>query len=175
MAWVVKRAKLNFKKVFFWNTLLGNVKKDCKLSLSWSRSPFSVRIESWDQTRLSNSVMGSKLSELSSECYKIFAACVLLLEKIRGTTTTFQIGWWLCPRGRMLQQFWGKILCNSAGWAGRPNPDANGPLRSATLALLHLQPPVPAAFTAPFISALQHWRTSQRGHEWVPGWGNNFR
>ena len=26
MAWVVKRAKLNFKKVFFWNTLICNVK-----------------------------------------------------------------------------------------------------------------------------------------------------
>ena len=29
MAWVVKRAKLNFKKVFFWNTLLKMLEQGC--------------------------------------------------------------------------------------------------------------------------------------------------
>ena len=28
MAWVVKRAKLNFKKVFFWNTLMEKLAPD---------------------------------------------------------------------------------------------------------------------------------------------------
>ena len=28
MAWVVKRAKLNFKKGFFWDTLIANHKKE---------------------------------------------------------------------------------------------------------------------------------------------------
>ena len=32
MAWVVKRAKLNFKKVFFWNTLMGNVCRSFSLA-----------------------------------------------------------------------------------------------------------------------------------------------
>ena len=58
-----------------------------------------------------------------------------------------KIPWWMSQQQQQEEccsnfgLFWGKILCN-AGLPGRPNPDANGPLRSTTLALL--QPLVPA-------------------------------
>ena len=74
---------------------------------------------------------------------KSLVACVLSLEKIRRTTTAVT-----ATPGFVQEEgccssfglFWGKILCN-AGWAGRPNPDANGPLRSATLAPPPSPPP----------------------------------
>ena len=48
MAWVVKRQKLNFKKVFFWNTLVNNLLDcsfDCVSKQEFYNEPLNETIE----------------------------------------------------------------------------------------------------------------------------------